>query len=106
MTPDLSRTEAPESQPIVCDFVLKVDPSQLAAIVAGTKTHEVRVFERNYQVGSILKLLAYDRATPSTGNYTGAQAIVKITNITAPDTYGLPANVGVMSIALLSKIEA
>lgn len=87
----------------VANFTLKVDPHQLANIFAGTKTHEVRVFERDYQVDSILTLMGYDRSNQV---YTGQQATVEITNITAPDTYGLPANVGVMSIALLNKMRA
>lgn len=87
----------------VANFTLKVDPHQLADVFAGTKTHEVRVFERNYQVGSILTLTGYDRSNQV---YTGQQATVEITNITAPGNYGLPSNVGVMSIKLLSKVEA
>lgn len=83
------------------DFSLKIDPHQLADIFAGTKTHEVRVFERDYQVGTVLRLLAYDRSSQA---YTGQQAIVRITNITAPGNYGLPSNVGAMSIKLLSKV--
>jgi hypothetical protein len=76
---------------------LKIDPQQLAAIIAGTKTHEVRVFDRDLHVAQLLQLMAFDRKR---SEYTGQWAEVKITDITEPGTYGLPATVGVMSIVL------
>ena len=82
------------------DHSLKIDPERLSEILAGTKTHEIRVFDRDYQVGHTLKLNSYDRSAKV---YTGQWAIVKVTNITAPGSYGLPENIGVMSIVLVSS---
>ena len=84
------------------DHALKIDPERLTEILAGTKTHEIRVFDRDYQVGHTLKLNAYDRSATV---YTGQWAMVKVTNITAPGSYGLPENIGVMSIALVSSAD-
>jgi Domain of unknown function (DUF3850) len=92
---------APES-PLKIDHELKVDPERLAEIIAGTKTHEIRVFDREFKVGNTLKLNEYDR---SANEYTGQLAIVKVTNITAPGSYGLPANLGVMSIELVKAFD-
>lgn len=82
------------------DHALKIDPERLSEILASTKTHEIRVFDRDYQVGHTLKLNSYDRSAKV---YTGQWAIVKVTNITAPGSYGLPENIGVMSIVLVSS---
>lgn len=79
------------------DHDLKIDPERLAEVRAGTKTHEIRVFDRDYQVGNTLRLNGYDRLAKA---YTGQAAMVRVTNITPPGSYGLPENVGVMSIAL------
>lgn len=79
------------------DHELKIDPDRLAEIIAGTKTHEIRVFDRDFQVGNILKLNAFNRTT---NEYAGQMAIVKVTNITGPGSYGLPETIGVMSIEL------
>ncbi|MHB1201320.1 MAG: DUF3850 domain-containing protein [Polaromonas sp.] len=89
------------SPSVVSQHELKIDPERLAEILASTKTHEIRVFDRDFQVGNTLKLNAYDR---STNVYTGQSAVVKVTNITAPGSYGLPENVGVMSIALIAVV--
>lgn len=85
---------------IEIDHELKIDPQRLAEVMARTKTHEVRLFERDYRVGNTLKLNGYDRAASV---YTGEWAIVRVTNITAPGQYGLNANVGVMSITLVES---
>ena len=85
------------------DHNLKIDPERLAEILAGTKTHEIRVFDRDYQVGHTLKLSGYNR---STNAYTGQSAVVKVTNITTPGSYGLPENIGVISIALVEALDA
>lgn len=49
-------------EPFTIDHELKIDPERLAEIIAGSKTHEIRVFDRDFQVGSTLKLNAYDLA--------------------------------------------
>lgn len=88
--------------PFKIDHELKIDPERLAEIIVGTKTHEIRVFDRGFQVGNVLKLNAYDR---STNTWAGQFAIVKVTNITTPGSYGLPENVGAMSIVLMDALD-
>jgi len=71
------------------------------ALERGEKTHEVRVFDRDYQVNQVLKLLGYDRRR---GEFTGRGLFVRVTCITGPGTYGLPHNLGVMSIFLMGAV--
>ena len=82
---------------------LKIDLERMLEIKAGTKTHEVRVFDRNYQVGDVLLLRAFDRATNTFKDHGAVVhcVLVTVTNITSPGSYGLPANLGVMSISLI-----
>lgn len=87
---------------ITVNHELKIDPERLAEIIAGTKRHEIRVFDRDFQVGNTLKLIAYNR---STNEYAGPMATVKVTNITSPGSYGLPDNLSVMSIELIEAGE-
>lgn len=49
------------------------------AIKAGTKTHDLRKNDRNYNVGDVLKLYEYDFIK---GSYTGDVVDVDITYIT------------------------
>lgn len=82
------------------DHELKIDPERLVEILSGDKTHEIRIFDREFKVGDILKLNAYDRSTQA---YTGQSTMVQVTNITQPGSYGLPEKIGVMSIALIDS---
>lgn len=83
------------------DHALKIDPELWEEVRCGDKTHEVRVFDRDYQVGHVLKLLGYDRGC---GEYTGQVLFVRVTCITAPGKYGLPSNVGVLSIRFMGAL--
>lgn len=74
---------------------LKVWPDEFGAIRRGEKTHEVCKFDRNYQVGDTLLLREYN---PETEAFSGEEVIVTATHITLPGTFGLPDDVGVMSI--------
>lgn len=74
---------------------LKCDPEPFAKVVAGTKRYEVRKFDRDFKVGDRLELLEFDRTTQQ---YSGARLRAKITTITEPGSYGLPADVGVLGI--------
>jgi hypothetical protein len=74
---------------------LKVWPRQFEAVVAGQKMHEVRKFDRDFRVGDVLLLCEY---APQSAKYTGRRARVLITHITRPGTFGLPRDVGVLSI--------
>jgi len=79
---------------------LKCDPEPFAAAKAGTKRYEVRKFDRDYKVGDRLELLEFDRETQT---YSGERLRVKIVTITAPGTYGLPEDVGVLGIEPLEE---
>lgn len=85
------------------DHALKIDPERLGEVERGEKRHEVRVFDRDYQVNQVLKLAGYDRRR---GEFTGQALFVRVTCITAPGTYGLPDNVGVMSISLMGTVRS
>ncbi len=74
---------------------LKCWPESYRAISAETKTHEVRKFDRDFKVGDLILLREWE---PSTSKYTGWSMVVKITYITPPGKFGLPDDVGVLSI--------
>lgn len=75
---------------------LKLDPVQFAAVVDGTKRHEVRdTTDRTFAVGDLLVLREFDRAAQC---YTGNTHLRVVSNITAGGSYGLPKNLCVMSI--------
>lgn len=74
---------------------LKCHPEPFLAVRAGDKTHEVRVFDRPYRAGDLLLLKEF---LPDDQTYTGAEVLVRVTHVTEPGTWGLPENVGVLSI--------
>lgn len=76
---------------------LKVWPQQFEALNTCAKMHEVRKFDRDYRVGDTLNLREFD---PASGEYTGRRTLRMVTHITAPGTFGLPPDVGVMSVSL------
>lgn len=49
-------------------------------IARGQKTHDVRVMDRDYQIGDICLLREYE---PTTKEYTGRSVYVRITYITS-----------------------
>lgn len=100
---EFTQPSAHAKLPFAINHELKIDPDRLAEILTGIKTHEIRVFDRDFQVGNKLKLNVYDQ---SANKYTGQMAIVKVTNITAPGSYGLPENIGVMSIELIESLDS
>lgn len=74
---------------------LKIWPSQFDKILALTKTHEVRKFDRPFQIGDTLHLHEWN---PTSKAYTGRNVSVLVTELTRPDRFGLPAGLCVMSI--------
>lgn len=74
---------------------LKTWPVFFQAILEGRKKHEIRVNDRDYRAGDSLVLQEYE---PEVGRYTGREIIVQVTYLTPGGTWGLPANVCVMSI--------
>jgi hypothetical protein len=97
----VSKVDTPASTDTPFDHALKIDPERLAEVERGEKKHEVRVFDRDYKVGQVLKLLGFDRAR---SEYTGRGQFVLVTCITPPGSYGLPTNVGVMSIQRMGGV--
>ncbi len=65
----------------------------------GSKRYEVRRFDRDFHVGDILILVEFDRET---ARYSGESVRAKVTTITEPGAYGLPADVGVLGIEVLA----
>jgi hypothetical protein len=62
------------------DHELKSWVGLFEPIYNGTKTHELRVLDRNYRVGDVLKLREY---RPEDREYTGRECYVEITYITS-----------------------
>ena len=81
---------------------IKADPEPFRAVVAGTKTFEVRKFDRAYQVGDQVTLMEHNRET---GTYSGAWAKVEILHVVKPGNYGLGPDVGVFGFKLLETKE-
>lgn len=75
---------------------LKTWPGPFAAILAGTKRHEVRKADRNFHVGDVLHLREWQ---PNRERYTGREQRVTVTHLTAGGEWGLPHDVCVMSVA-------
>ena len=75
---------------------LKCWPEPFQLTKSGAKTHEVRVNDRDYQVGDKLLLNEWDG--PGGKGYTGDTVLVLVTAITPGGEFGLPKNVVVMSI--------
>lgn len=80
--------------------VLKTWPKPFSAILTFHKRHEVRRADRDFQVGDLLHLREYN---PETQQYTGRECSCRVNYITRPGTFGLPADLCVMSIG--SPIE-
>jgi hypothetical protein len=75
---------------------LKTWPTAFQAILDGRKRYEIRKADRNFQVGDLLHLREWDRAT---GRYTGRDNWVEVTYMTQPGEWGLGSDICVMSIA-------
>lgn len=74
---------------------LKSWPDQFDALSSKKKTHEVRRFDRDFKVGDFVLLREYD---PETKTYSGRQLLREIVHITPPASFGLPDDIGVLSV--------
>lgn len=74
---------------------LKTWPEPFQAVLDGWKTHEIRVDDRGYMAGDLLRLREY---LPSGDHYTGRDVTVEVTYKTPGASWGLPADLCVMSI--------
>jgi hypothetical protein len=79
---------------------LKCWPEPFQAILDGRKNYEIRKFDRPFMVGDDLFLREWD---PKEMRYTGRVNQVRVTYITKPGEWGLPDNLGVMSISPAEK---
>lgn len=86
------------------ELELKTDPALFDAVVRGHKTHEIRLNDRNYQVGDVLLL----RRTRHTGEemhggaplaYTGQQLRVLVTHVL--EGYGLMPGWVILSVYVM-----
>jgi len=79
--------------------ILKCWPESFRAVVAGTKRHEIRKDDRGYEVGDVLTLREYEpTGVPSIGMFTGSVARVRVTYKTPGGSWGLPADLCVLSV--------
>lgn len=96
---------------------LKTWPEPFAAVLAGTKRHEIRVDDRGFAVGDVLVLREWEpepekdaygfryaekpwRKLYEYDGYTGRVLTVRVTYLTPGGAWGLPAGLCVMSIEL------
>ena len=75
--------------------MLKCWPEPFDAVYAGLKHHEIRVDDRNYQVGDHLLLKRWD---PKKERYTGKRMQVEVTYKTSGGEFGLPKKLCVLTI--------
>ena len=79
--------------------LVKSDPASFAQVLDFTKRHEVRRDDRDYQVGDRLLLMEW---LPEPG-YSGRCIRALITAKTSGGSYGLPADLCVLSIVNYSN---
>ncbi len=81
---------------------LKTWPAPFAAILDGTKHHEIRHDDRGFAVGDLLELVEYEPSPEPQFHFargeTGRRVLVRVTYVSAGGTWGLPSNLCVMSI--------
>lgn len=76
---------------------LKSHPESFGPVLDGTKRHEVRVFDRDYQEGDRILMREWN---PATSAYTGRQWTGRIGQVTKPGEWGLDPsrNIGCFTI--------
>lgn len=74
---------------------LKTHPAPFRAVASGEKTFELRLNDRDFQVGDILRLREFD---PYDGAYTGQAVERRVSFILNGGEYGLPAGHVAMAI--------
>ena len=79
-------------------------PNFFASIIDGSRTHELRRNDRDYQVGDLMVLREFD---PIGGRHTGRSATVEITSMTSQELpcavsdQGLDPDFCILSVRLL-----
>jgi hypothetical protein len=81
---------------------LKTWPDPFAAVLDGTKTHEIRVADRPYAVGDVLHLREWgtDDWRRMDHAYTGRECRVEVTYLSSGGSWGIPVGLCVMSIRI------
>lgn len=82
---------------------LKTWPQQFAALLDGSKPYEVRVDDRGFAVGDLLRLAEWDYAAE---RYTGRETTRRVTHILEPGTFGLRPGYVVLSLAPVDDADA
>lgn len=98
------------------EHVLKTWPSYFAAIASGVTTFEVRVNDRDFAVGDVLRLQEFDPAAPparmdrSGGvldrRYSGREAFRRVTYVLAGGQHGIMPGYCVMGLAEVDPAPA
>lgn len=73
---------------------LKIQSEYFAEVLAGRKTHEVRINDRDYQVGDCLNLREID----SNGEYTGQEMNIQISHVLLGGQSGIADDWCVLSL--------
>ncbi len=75
---------------------LKCYPEYYQALIDGTKTFEVRVNDRNFQIGDWINFHEYN---PKTEEYTGRSSDGRKIIYMVKGIFGLPENICVMQLS-------
>lgn len=82
---------------------LKVWPEFFLPIVRGEKTCDVRLDDREYAAGDVLRLREYD---PQTNLYTGRETARRVTHVLRGGSFGIAPEYVVLSMAPFAATEA
>jgi ParB family chromosome partitioning protein len=74
---------------------LKTWPAPFQQVWDEVKLFEIRVFDRDYKEGDIVRLFEFD---PDTKSFSGRYCRCAIRYVEKPGTWGLPPNIGVFAI--------
>ncbi|PJC85324.1 hypothetical protein CSW98_15975 [Vibrio sp. HA2012] len=81
---------------------LKIKTEHFEDVLAGRKTHEVRLNDRNYQVGDVLHLQEIDKNL----QYTGQTLNACVTHVLKGGQYGLADDWCVLSLGSVTATSA
>jgi hypothetical protein len=81
---------------------LKTWPEPFQALVDGSKVHEIRRADRDFKEGDVLLLREWDQ---SADMYSGRVAVARVGHISTPGSWGLPADLCVMSLPSVASFD-
>lgn len=82
---------------------LKTWPEPFEGVRSGRKTYEIRVNDRDFEVGDVLVL---EEWLPASGEYTGRRQIRRVTYMTQGGQWNLPKNLCVLGMVTLEDDAA